>query len=278
MRFPRFPGLLLATTLATVPGLSLAAAEQVRAEITARLQRELPTLSATDYAWGSAAFDAELRAQVEAGAGEAAPVLESGKKAWQRKFKNGRGLSGCFPNGGRRIAGTYPQYDPRLKRVVTLEMAVNQCLKTHNEAPLDPDDPATMGAIIAYLRSLSDKQKIAVRVSAAAESRFEEGRRLYFTRMGQRNFACASCHIQAAGKRFHDMPLSPAVGQAAHAPAIREGRAVTLQTRMRECLERMGAAPFPAASEELNHLEYFLTYLSNGLALRPNAWRPKPAP
>ena len=38
----------------------------------------------------------------------------------------------------------------------------------------------------------------------------------------------------------------------------------------------MGAAPFAAGSEELNHLEYFLTYLSNGLALKANPWRPVP--
>jgi len=36
----------------------------------------------------------------------------------------------------------------------------------------------------------------------------------------------------------------------------------------------MGAAPFPAGSDELNHLEYFLTYLSNGQTLKANVWRP----
>jgi L-cysteine S-thiosulfotransferase len=35
----------------------------------------------------------------------------------------------------------------------------------------------------------------------------------------------------------------------------------------------MGAAPFAPGSEELNHLEYFLAYLSNGLPLKANAWR-----
>jgi sulfur-oxidizing protein SoxA len=54
---------------------------------------------------------------------------------------------------------------------------------------------------------------------------------------------------------------------------IRDGKAVTLQARIRECLELMGAAPFPAGSEELNDLEYFLTYLSNGLPLKANPWR-----
>jgi len=38
-------------------------------------------------------------------------------------------------------------------------------------------------------------------------------------------------------------------------------------------LERMGAAPFPAGSDELAHLDYFLAYLSNGLAIRANSWR-----
>ncbi|MEP7262212.1 MAG: sulfur oxidation c-type cytochrome SoxA, partial [Usitatibacter sp.] len=157
--------------------------------------------------------------------------------------------------------------------VITLEMAINQCLKAHKEALYDPIDPATMGRVVAYLRSLSDGRKVAVRIPAAAEARFEQGRRLYFSRMGQRNYACASCHLQSAGKHYGEVPLSAVVGQATHWPVIRDGKAVTLQARMRECLEVMGAAPFPAGSEELNHLEYFLTYLSNDLPIKSNPWR-----
>ena len=154
-------------------------------------------------------------------------MIDEGRKLWVRKFKNGRTLAGCFPNGGRRIAGAYPQYDARLKRVVTLETAINQCLKTHKEALLDIDDPRTMGAVVAYVRSLSDAQKVAVRVPAAAEERFEQGRRLYFTRMGQQNFACASCHVQGAGKRYADIALSPPIGQATHGTVIRDGVAIS---------------------------------------------------
>ena len=131
-----------------------------------------------------------------------------------------------------------------------------------------------MGVVVSYLRSLSDGQKVAVRVPAAGEARFEQGRRLYYSRTGQRNYACASCHVIGVGKRFEDTPLSPAIGQATHWPVIRKGEPVTLQERFRECLELMGAAPFPAGSEELNNLEYFLTYLSNGLPMAANPWRP----
>jgi len=270
----RFRSALALVLLAALPALA-ASPDEVRESIAASLRQRLPELAPQDYALGSAAFDADVKREVEEHAADAAAVIEAGKVLWTRKFKDGRTLAGCFPNGGRRVAASYPQFDPRLKRVVTLEMAVNQCLKSHKEALYDHSDPQTMGAVTAYLRSLSNGQKLAVRVPAAAESRFEEGRRFYQSRMGQRNFACASCHVQGAGKRYDGTPLSPAIGQATHWPVVRKGAALTLQERIRECLERMGAAAFPAGSEELNNVEYFLTYLSNGMPMAANVWRPQ---
>ncbi len=270
----RFRKSVLAVLLAALPLAAAATPEESKAQISSRLQQQLPALSREDYAAGSAAMDEALRVQVEQNAGAAASIVEAGKKTWTEKFRDGRSLAGCFPNGGRRIAASYPLWDTRVKRVVTLEFAINQCRKAHGEALFDIDGD-TMATVLAYVRSLSNGQKLAVRVPAAAQPAFERGRRMYFTRMGQRNFACASCHVQGAGKRYDESVLSPAIGQATHWPEIRGAAAVTLQARIRECLGRMGAAPFAAGSDELNELEYYLTYLSNGLPLTANAWRPK---
>lgn len=274
MRFPSRALRLVAGLALVLPALA-ATPDEARKSIASRLEQQLPGVPPADYALGAAAFDPALRAEVEAHVADANASVQAGKALWDRKFKNGRSLAGCFPNGGRRVAASYPLYDTRLKRVITLETAINQCLRAHNEAALDPQE-APMAKITAYLRSLSNGQKMAVRVPAAAQERFEQGRRMYFTRMGQRNYACASCHVQSAGKRFGDEALSPAIGQATHWPVIREGAPVTLHMRMRECLELMGAAPFPAGSEELTQLEYFLAAISNGLPLKANAWRPAP--
>ncbi|HQZ45721.1 MAG TPA: sulfur oxidation c-type cytochrome SoxA [Usitatibacteraceae bacterium] len=249
----------------------------MRIEIVARIREQFPSLTPAELASGSAAFDADRQALAAGNtpAPGAAEAIQAGKRIWNRKFANGRSLAGCFPNGGKRIAAVYPQYDRRVKRVLSLETAVNQCLKTHGEPLLDAGDPDGMGVVLAYLRSLSEGRKISVRVSSPqAEERFEEGRRLYFTRMGQRNFACASCHVNHAGRFLGDTAIPAPVGAAAQWPQLRDGRALTLQMRVRECLERMGAAPFPAGSDELAHLEYFLSYLSNGIPIRANVWRP----
>jgi len=233
----------------------------------------LPASPALAQAEGSAAQPGDQVSDAQAG--EVAAVVDAGKKLWNTKFKDGRTMASCFPNGGHRIATTYPLYDARLKKIVTLEMAVNQCRKTHNEALFDAADPVTMGAVVAYVRSLSNGQKIAIRIPEAAKDRLEQGRRLYSTRMGQRNFACASCHVRGAGKHFEDAVLSAPASQAPQWPLVRNGVAVTAQARMRECLERMGAAPFAAGSEELNQIEYYLTSLANGQPIKANAWRSK---
>jgi sulfur-oxidizing protein SoxA len=274
----RCPRLLAAALLVALAPAAQAGADGVRAEIASRLSASHPGIAPADYALGAAAFDAARRAKLEENtpAPGSAEILAEGKRLWTRKFRNGRSLAQCFPNGGRRIAAAYPQLDAKSKRVVTLDMAVNQCLKTHGEALLEAADPATMGAVLAYARSLSEGQKLAVRAAGPlGEERFEQGRRLYFTRMGQQNYACASCHVQNAGRFYGDAALPAAPGAAARWPFVREGRAITLQVQVRECLERMGAAPFPAGSEELAQVEYFLTVLSQGLPIKPNAWRPR---
>ncbi len=216
--------LLLAAAL---PLQAMAGAESVRNDILSRIREQFPSLTPAELAAGSAAFDPDRRAQAERNtpAPGAAEALEAGRKIWTRKFANGRSLAGCFPNGGRRIAAAYPQYDGRVKRLVTLETAINQCLKTHGQPLLDAADPDSMGVVLAYLRSLSDGRKISVRISTSqAEARFEEGRRLYFTRMGQQNYACASCHLQNAGKYFGEAAIPAPIGAAVQWPYLRDGR------------------------------------------------------
>jgi hypothetical protein len=63
----RCPDRILAAfglALLTLAGPALAAADAVRAEITAKLKNDLPALAPADYVLGSAAFDADLRSQL----------------------------------------------------------------------------------------------------------------------------------------------------------------------------------------------------------------------
>ncbi|MGE5027743.1 MAG: sulfur oxidation c-type cytochrome SoxA, partial [Betaproteobacteria bacterium] len=96
----------------------------------------------------------------------------------------------------------------------------------------------------------------------------------YYARRGQLNFACATCHVDNVGNFIRSEQLSPTVGQAAHWPEFRAGTEVTtLQRRFQQCNSQTRAAPLEFNSDEYNNLEYFLTYMSNGLPMQTPVFR-----
>jgi sulfur-oxidizing protein SoxA len=132
-----------------------------------------------------------------------------------------------------------------------------------------------MGVLSAYARSLSDGMRIDVKVaSPSARARYQAGQEFFFRRIGQLNAACSGCHYYNAGKIMRMEIISPALGHATHWPIFRGGeQLMTFQGRFKRCMEQMRAVPSGYASEEWNNLEYFLTYLSNGLPLQSNVFR-----
>jgi L-cysteine S-thiosulfotransferase len=206
------------------------------------------------------------------------PYMDKGKALWERPFKNGKSFVSCFANGGRNVAGNYPKFDKALGKVVTFEMAINRCLRDNGEPEFSHDDVATMGLVSLYARSLSDGMQMNVKVESSEElAAYEAGKKFFYARRGQLNFACASCHVGNAGDRVRREFLSPTTGQATHWPLFR-GEATlkdlfTLQRRYAACSALVRSTPLALGSEEYNDLEYFHSYMSNGLSLKSGVWR-----
>ncbi len=268
------PALLL-TVCGAGPGY--ASPEQDRQEFISAYRTRIPEIPIENYVNGALMFSADALAQFNS-IMSFPPFqndIDAGRKIWDTPFRNGRTFASCFPDSGRDIAGNYPSYDSRSDKVVTFEMEINRCLRENGETEFKFADKATMGTVTAYARTLSDGMRTNIQVEgASALAKYERGKKLYFTRIGQYNFACSSCHLVNAGKILRTEFLSPTVGQTTHWPVFRGGDNLnTLHMRYRRCMEQMRATPFAAGSEELNDLEYFQSYLSNGLPLRASVFR-----
>ena len=236
----------------------------------------LPHIKFKDYIYGALAMNPDAKAQYDdiMSFPPYAIDMDKGKSMWETPFKNGKTFASCFPRGGKKVAGNYPYFDNATKRVVTFENAINACLQKNGEKELEYGGK-DMGLLTAYARSLSDGMKVHVKVRGkAALAAYEKGKNYYYKRNGQLNFSCASCHVQSAGKFIRSDQLSMMIGQASHWPEFRGGTKITtLQDRFMQCQKNMRAKPLKANSEEYNDLEYFMTYMSNGLPMLTPVFR-----
>ncbi len=240
-------------------------------------EERFPGVPLDDYVHGAMIVNPDARAQYEQ-IMEFPPFLgdlDAGRRIWEKPFRNGKTFADCFPNGGRNVVGNYPTYDASIDKVVTFEMALNRCLEANSEPPMAYDAREPMGVLTAYARTLSDGMRMNVKVeSPQARAKYEAGKDLYFRRIGQLNAACAGCHLHLAGRTMRMEIISPSLGHATHWPIFRAGEELmTFQGRFNRCMVQMRAVPYGYASEEWNNLEYFLSYLSNGLPLKASVFR-----
>lgn len=250
--------------------------EEDRNALINEYKQMLPDIKFENYIYGALAMNPDAKRQYDdiMAFPSYSIDLDKGQKMWETPFKNGKQFSSCFPNGGKNVAGNYPYFDDKANKVVTFENAINACLAANGEAELKYAGE-DMGLLTAYARSLSDGMKVNVKVEGAgALAAYEKGKEYYATRNGQLNFSCKSCHMQSAGKFIRSDQLSMMVGQASHWPEFRGGTdIVTLQGRFKQCEKNVRAKPKDANSEEYNNLEYYITYMSNGLPMQTPVFR-----
>ncbi len=234
-------------------------------------QDKFPTVSLKNFANGVYAIDPVSRAKWEEI--EQFPpydtALEEGKRLYNEPFKNGQNYVGCLPNGGLNIAQYYPLYDNEQNSVATLPLLINQCRKQNNEMPL-AYNRGEMAALLAYLVHSSRGQKTNIVIqNDAAKAQYQKGKQFYYARRGQRHMACAHCHVDNAGKRLREKIISPALGQTNAFPVYRStwGEMGTLHRRFANCNELVQSKPFEAQSEVYRNLEYFLSYMSQGIPI-----------
>lgn len=238
-----------------------------------------PTVPLDDFANGPYSMDEGLRKQWKA-IEEFPPydfAVDKGKEMFATPFANGKTYGDCFPDKGIGIRQNYPYFDAKSGQVITLELALNQCREANGEKPLDymKDD---MAALTAYMAFTSRGKPFDIKIpdDPRALAAYEKGEEYFYTRRGQLNFSCASCHVQAAGNHIRTEVLAPALGIVAAMPIYRSewGSMGTTSRRFVTCNTQVRAVPLKPQDELYRDVEYFLSYMSNGVPISGPGARP----
>jgi sulfur-oxidizing protein SoxA len=234
--------------------------------------KKFPDVPVNDFINGVYAVDPASREQWEAF--EEFPSysisIDQGEEKFNKKFANGKGYADCFPNYKKGIKQNYPYFDTDTGKVVTMEGAINKCRTDNGEEALKWEK-GEIADISSYLAFLSRGHKINVKVpnDAKAIAAYNRGKKHFYSKRGQLNMACADCHYYYSGSKIRADILSPALGHTSGFPVYRnawEGMG-TLHRRYGGCNKQVRAKPFKAQSDEYTALEYFESYMSNGLEI-----------
>jgi len=253
--------------------LALAGPEEDREAFVRFFEARFPDVRFAEYANGIYAIDEGARAQwreIE----EFPPyefAIEQGEAAWLAGPGKGGDYGGCFGENVTEIRGRYPRYDADSGKVETLPTAINRCREKLGAEPLAYDSEE-MISLAAYLAYQARGRQVAVTVPAeqpGALEAYEAGKRFYYSKRGQLNFACSDCHVTSVGQYVRADRLSASLGHPTHFPVYRSklGGMISLHQRFSGCVRDVRARPFELQSEEFRNLEYFLSYMSNGLAI-----------
>ena len=233
-------------------------------------ESRFPNTPTADFANGVYSILPEAREQWES-IEEFPPyeiAIENGEKLYHSKFANGKSLADCFgPEGA--VRGQYPLWDKDRGMVITMERAVNECREANGEKPYGWKK-GKIADVTAYMSYNSRGQEVKVDIPSddpRALAAYEDGKEHFYTKRGQLNFACADCHLLTAGNLYRADTTSPAFGHATSWPVFRSKwqSMGTLHRRFAGCHNNIRANPYKAQGAEYSNLEYFVTYMSNGL-------------
>lgn len=238
-----------------------------------------PKVLLDDFVNGPYSMDADLRKQWKA-IDEFPPyefAVEKGKEMFATPFKNGKTYDDCFQNKGIGIRQNYPYFDAKSGQVITLDLALNQCREANGEKPFDYTKDE-MAALTAYMAFTSRGKRFDIKIpnDPRALAAYKNGEEYFYTRRGQLNFSCASCHVQSPGNHIRTEVLAPALGIVAALPIYRSewGGMGTTSRRFTSCNSQVRGVPLKPEDEAYRNVEYFLSYMSNGLPISGPGARP----
>lgn len=201
-----------------------------------------------------------------------------GEEIWNTvEGEAGKSCASCHGDASESMASvgsSFPKWDADAKRPVNVELQINKCRENNLKAEPYKFDAGDQRALTTFIKHQSLGKPVEIDLSQGdMQSWWETGKDFYYTRTGQLNLSCASCHEENNGRYIRADHLSQ--GNVNGFPTYRFNTAgmVSLHNRFRGCI-RDTRAEFPAAfSDELMALEVYTTWRGTGLSVETPAVR-----
>lgn len=196
--------------------------------------------------------------------------VEAAAEAWDTvEGTEGKSCSSCHNDveSLRGVRAVYPKWNETAGEVRTIEMQVNDCRENQMGAKKLKYTGGDMAAMVGLISSVSRGMPVDVAIDGPAQSTWEQGKELYYTRTGQLELSCANCHEDSYGMMIRADHLSQ--GQINGFPTYRlkNTKLNTVHARFKGCVRDTRAETFAPGSAEFVALELYVASRGNGLSV-----------
>lgn len=187
----------------------------------------------------------------------------------------GKSCASCH-GGIESMAGlraTTPKMNAAGDDLWSVENFVNDCRENRMGAEKWKWNSPEMKAMTAALSVQSRGMPMSVAIDGPAQSWWEKGREIYYTRYGQLEMSCANCHEESMGAYIRSDHLSQ--GQITGFPTYRlngDGM-VSIHQRFFGCIRDTRGEPFEPGSPEFRALELYVASRAGSLPVEGVAVR-----
>lgn len=196
--------------------------------------------------------------------------VEQARDMWNvADGSEGKSCADCH-NAPEEMAGVrpvYPKWNEEAGEVRTMEMQINDCRETRMGAEPWKYDGGDMINMTALIASVSRGMPVNVAMDGPAQSTWEQGKELYYTRFGQMELACASCHEESTGLMIRADHLSQGQTNGFPVYRLKNTKLNSVHGRFKGCVRDTRAETFAPGSPEFVALELYVATRGNGLGV-----------
>jgi len=196
--------------------------------------------------------------------------VEAAAEAWdQVEGTEGKSCGTCHDDvdNMRGVRAVYPKWSETAGEVRTLEHQINDCRENQMGADSWNYTGGDMAAMVGLISSVSRGLPVNVAIDGPAQSTWEMGKELYYTRTGQLELSCANCHEDSYGLMIRADHLSQ--GQINGFPTYRlkNTKLNSVHGRFKGCVRDTRAETYKPGSTEFIALELYVASRGNGLSV-----------
>ena len=204
-------------------------------------------------------------------------TVEDGEALWNTVDGTaGKSCATCHGNAAesmKDVGAHFPKWDASSNKPINIELQINKCRTEQMGAEAYAFDKGGQVPLTSYIKYQSLGTPVSIDLSQGEMQKWwDQGKELYYTRTGQLNLSCASCHEVAMGKMIRADHLSQ--GQVNGFPLYRLKSGMTsVHNRFRGCIRDTRGTQPKAFSDELMALEVYVTWRGTGLSVETPAVR-----